>query len=638
MGRATLRLRIDRLALIGTSREIEFGPGLNVVLGPISTGKSSLMQLMRVFLGGSYTPKRMPEVKATVSDLAGHLTLGDDAFSIRRPLVTTPTASVEIAGGNDEALSLPTMAGGSTQMSYGDWLVNKLGLPVLRVPSAPTRPDESEPVKVSISDYLRYCRLTQEQIDTDVLGSSNWPTDYKRRVVFRILYGAYDTEVARLQQSLRELGSEIRRLEASEAAADLFLEGTNFENRAAVDQRLAEVEVEREALLADSTGEAEEAADSSHSQELHELVGRLDAALARIKLARGREREAADDLTELRNQLETQSARLTRSIVAGEAFFDFDFQVCPRCGNQVAKDRAEDGHCYLCTQPEAPVQHREDLVREQARISTQIAETEELIAGHVSATLEFDAELERLSCERSTVGQRLDEATASFVSDKAQVANQRAADISRLTATAEHLHEYAGLFERLDQLRQRLASATGERDEIEASLEQAEARDSSLGDHLEALEEQFASFVEGIDVPRFDGEPRAALDRNDYQPIVNGRKIDGLSAGTRVLVNVAYLLANHVVASTRGVPLPGILLVDGMTANIGRADYDAARIENIWAELLKLNAEMADQLQIVVAVNELPEQFDVGDFVRLELSEQDRLVPTNDLERVQEGR
>lgn len=629
-----MRLRINHLALVGTSREVELEPGLNVVLGPISTGKSSLMQLMRVFLGGSYTPKRMPEVKATVSDLAGRLTLGDQEFSIRRPLVTTPTASVEIAGGDDEALSLPATAGGSTQISYGDWLINKLELPVLRVPSAPTRPDESEPVKVSISDYLRYCRLTQEQIDTDVLGSSSWPTDYKRRVVFRILYGAYDTDVARLQQNLRELGSEIRRLEASEVAADLFLEGTSLENRAAVEQRLAEIETQRETLLAESATEAEEAVISSQSQELQESAARLDAELARLKFSYDNEKVAAEELTELRNQLETQSARLTRSIVAGEAFFDFDFLVCPRCGNQVAKDRTAEDHCYLCTQPEPPVQQREDLVREQARLATQITETEELVGGHERAAEELHQAIEERTLDRRAIGERLNEATAGFVSDRAEAATQRAADISRLAADAGHMRNYLGLFERLDQLRQRLTAAVAERDEVEAHLEEAEARDSSLVDHLAALEGQFRAFVEGIDVPRFDGEPRAAIDHNDYQPIVNGRKIDGLSAGTRVLVNVAHLLAHHVAAPARNVPLPGLLLIDGMTANIGRADYDAERVENVWAELLKLHEEMADQLQVVVAVNDLPERFDVRDFVRIELSEQDRLVPTADLERV----
>jgi hypothetical protein len=633
-----VRLRIDQLALVGTSRTVGLQPGLNVILGPMSTGKTSLMQLLRVFLGSSYSPKDLPEVKATVSELAGRLVIGDQEFSVRRPLVTTPTASVEIAGGDDEVLALPAMTAASQQMSYGDWLIGKLSLPVLRVPSAPTKPEESEQVKVSISDYLRYCRLTEDQIDTDVLGSSLPFSDYKRRVVFRILYGAYDTEVVRLQQGLRELGSEIRRLEGSEAAGEAFLEGTSFENRAAVDRRLAEVEEEREALVADSASEASEAAEVSQSQKLQERAAHLDRELANDQAAAASEREAAENLVELRNQLETQSARLTRAIVSGEAFFDFDFRVCPRCGNEVAHDRVEEGCCYLCAQPEPTVQQREDLVREQARITTQIAETEDLITDHERSVMELEAHIEGLSRERQVLGRQLDEVTAGFVSDRAEVATRRAADASRLAAERDHLREYLGLFERQESLRQRLTAAVAERDEIETALEQAEAREGSMAEHLKALEEQFGSLVETIEVPRFDGDPqpRAAIDHHDYQPIVNGRKIHGLSAGTRVLVNVAHLLAHHIVAPAQGVHLPGLLLIDGMTANIGRIDYDAERIEDIWGELLRLNEAMANDLQIVVAVNELPEKHDVADFVRLELSEDDRLVPTEDLARARE--
>ena len=633
-----MRLRLNQIVLVGTSRKVEFEPGLNVILGPMSTGKSSLMQLLRVFLGGGYSPKRLPEVKATVSDLAGSVALGDQEFSIRRPLVTTPTTSVEIAGGDDEVLGLPAVTATSQQMSYGDWLMGKLGLPVLRVPSAPTRPEESDPVKVSINDYLRYCRLTEEEIDTDILGSSLPFSDYKRRVVFRILYGSYDTEVARLQQSLRELGTEIRRLEASDAAAEVFLQGTSFENRAAVDQRLLEVEDQRETFVADAGTEAEEAADRSQSQELQELAARQDDELVKDRAALARERDAAASLAELRNQLETQSARLTRAIVAGEAFFDFDFRVCPRCGNEVAPEQVDDGHCYLCTQPEPVVQQREDLVREQARVTAQIAETEELIADHDSAAEGLAERIEERSLDRLTTGRQLDEATAGFVSDRAETATRRAADISRLAAEADHLREYLGLFERQDEIRRRIATASSEKDEVETALEQAETRESSLRDHLAALEERFSGLVETVGVPRFDGDPqpRSAIDHNDYQPIVNGRKIVGLSAGTRVLVNVAHLLAHHVVAPTQGIPLPGLLMIDGMTANIGRIDLDADRIESIWGELLRLHEEMADQLQIVVAVNELPERHDLSDFVRLELSDDDRLVPTADLTRARE--
>src|SRR6266487_4210701 len=235
MGCETLRLRIQRLVLMGTSREVSFGPGLNVIHGPISTGKSALMRLLRIALGGDYDGIS-PEVDAKVTNLAAELLLGDEQYAVRRRMVQTPTASVEVAGDND-ALVLPAMrAGPNAPLSYGDWLLEKLGLPRLEVPAAPSRPGDSAFVRVTVNDYLRYCRLTQEEIDVDVLGSSMWFKDHKRRIVFRILYGSFDAEVARLPQRLREVQTELRALRSDETAFARFLEGTAFASRIAIER------------------------------------------------------------------------------------------------------------------------------------------------------------------------------------------------------------------------------------------------------------------------------------------------------------------------------------------------------------------------------------------------------------------
>jgi hypothetical protein len=202
-------LRVNSLVLVGTSRTIRFSAGLNVIVGPISTGKTSLMKLLEAFLGGNFRGIS-PEVNSSVSELAGEITIGKANYSIIRPLVQSDTTRVQVAG-DGVAERLPAMrSDAGAPLTYGVWLLEKLDLPVLRVPQAPTRPSESAFIPVSINDYLRYCRLRQDEIDVDVLGSSQPFRDIKRRYVFRILYGGYDAEVARLQDELRTLQSELR--------------------------------------------------------------------------------------------------------------------------------------------------------------------------------------------------------------------------------------------------------------------------------------------------------------------------------------------------------------------------------------------------------------------------------------------
>src|SRR5438067_557424 len=122
-----MRLRINSIALVGTSRQVAFAPGLNVVEGPISTGKTSLMRLLAVLLGAGYDGLT-PEVDESVTALGGELRIGDHVFSVVRRLVRTDTASVEIAG-NGTLERLPAMRADSPDgLTYGNWLLRTLGL------------------------------------------------------------------------------------------------------------------------------------------------------------------------------------------------------------------------------------------------------------------------------------------------------------------------------------------------------------------------------------------------------------------------------------------------------------------------------------------------------------------------------
>lgn len=621
-------LRVNSIALVGTSREARFEPGLNVILGPISTGKTSLMKLLEVLLGGNYR-RINPEVDRSVSELAGELKIGEGTYSVIRPLVQTDTARVQVAG-EGIAERLPAMRqDGGAPLTYGVWLLERLGLPILRVPQAPTRPTESSFIPVSINDYIRYCRLRQDEIDVDVLGSSVSFRDIKRRYVFRILYGGYDVEVARLQDELRTLQYELSQLEGGRAAFDRFLEGTALENRADIQRQLAEAR-ERQVEFVRARGElaAPERA-TPNALRLRAEIAAIEQRIADAAAELERERRGANQLGELANELQAQSARLTKAIVAGERFFDFEFVVCPRCGSALEDGRGQEAHCYLCLQSEPPAPTREELIREQDRVNAQIAETEELVRAHEQRARDLEQSVSASDAERAERGRLLDEEASSFVSDQAERIQSLAHEMAALGERMQRLEDYLALFQRLDEALSRMAELQQRRTELEAALERAEQLDAVTAGRIERLEQWFANYVEALEVPRFGTGVRAAIDRNDYQPVVNGQKFPELSAGVRVLVNIAHLLAHHRAALDLDLALPGLMMVDGIAKNIGTAGYDAARIEDIWTSLISLSDELGQEIQVIVAANDVPER--VKPYVRLALSAEERLIPTSDL-------
>ena len=91
------------------------------------------------------------------------------------------------------------------------------------------------------------------------------------------------------------------------------------------------------------------------------------------------------------------------------------------------------------------------------------------------------------------------------------------------------------------------------------------------------------------------------------------------------MANLAYTLAHHLTALDFDLPLPGLLLIDGITKNVGRDEYDQARVDAVFQTLLSIGAEHGERLQIIVAANDVPAAAE--DRVARRLSPDDRLIP-----------
>jgi hypothetical protein len=622
-----LRLAIRRLSLVGTTREIEFDLGLNVVLGDFTTGKTPLMRALRVFLGTSYDGI-IPEF-SHVSDLAGRLEIGDETVSVVRRLVQSRDASVDIAAEGFSArlpVSSPKRPGMPT---YNSWFLEKFGLPELRVPTAPSKPAESATSPVSVADYLRYCRLTQDQIAKDILGSSEWFKDYKRRIVFRIYFGGYDAKVAQLQEQLREVESRLRTNIQQTHAFDQFLEGTVLANRAELRHELEVAEARLTSSDERSTALASGGRKSPEAAQLGQAVLRLDAEIRDLEETERSETLALTQSGEIARQLRAQSGRLTQAVVASSHFVDYEFRVCPRCSQKVQPGRAEGEDCYLCMQQPGEQPTRADLLTEQIRVEQQIDETGELIEVHRAAAERAAAEIETTRGKRRESSAALDRLTATYVSEHAQEIAASAAERASAVSRIEQLETYSQLLAKADAARSSTQQLQLKRDGIEEQLERAEQTDRKAAERVDHLEARFAEAVEALEIPRFieAAEPRAAIGHADFEPIVNGRRVDQLGGGMAVLVNVAYMIAIHRTAIELDLAIPGLLMIDGINQNLGRDEYDSRRYELIWRELIRLANDHTDRLQLIVATNDVPDFVEELDVVKVRLRPDDRLVP-----------
>jgi hypothetical protein len=619
-----VRLRIEEITLVGTSRTIRFEPGMNAIVGSMSGGKTATVSCLRALLGADVSV--VPELRGRT--IAGTVLVGDRRFHIVRTLVTTPNSMVEIAevGGRREVWRLPaSQLQAGYDETFRDWWRNVLRLPRLSVPRAPND-DRSPLVPVTISDYLMYCVLRQKEIDSSVFGTpDNYSKNIKRKYVFEILYGLYDPEAAGLRDRLREVTTELAALTADANTLERILQTTAFASRAQLEVERQETEGELiRARQADIhlTGELAESATVT----LRERIAEAEAEIARIAGAAEAEAVSITNLRELHGQLIAQSRRLTRALVAERLLNDFEFHTCPRCGAGVP-ERGDEHTCRLCLQTPPHLPAPSSLAAEKDRIIEQVTETEELIARSTQRLAQLRTAQAAQTNKRADLGAQLDRATATYITDQADRIRGIAARQARLEEHLARLDDGLALHDRLAGQAQRVAALEREQEDLNSKIDATRHSNQTVSERLRKLDEAFEAALRSFDAPRFDDQPGSYINKKTYLPVVDGRPFADLqSQGVEVLVNVAHVLAHqHVALSDHDIPLPNLLIIDGISSNVGHEGVDLERLRKMYASLLRAATEHVDRLQIIVTDNDSPPI--EGIHRALELSDTDRLVP-----------
>ena len=83
------------------------------------------------------------------------------------------------------------------------------------------------------------------------------------------------------------------------------------------------------------------------------------------------------------------------------------------------------------------------------------------------------------------------------------------------------------------------------------------------------------NYLERLNVPTLGDTLSVSINRTNYLPEVSTRTLMSFPQGLKTLVNVAHALAHHTVAIDRGLSLPGLLVLDGVSANSGERDSTA---------------------------------------------------------------
>lgn len=622
--------RIRGLRLVGARRDyvVDFTDDdrvarqLSVIAGEISTGKTSILQLIDYCLGAKEYPDhdeiianvRAAQLSIEVREAAGdQVDEGGNAnkggepaestvlYQAVRYIIERPIGSVgkvawlargDLEGTEDlprRSLSLDP----AEPDSLSQFLLGVCGLGGLRVKSAPTQEESSTSI-LSFRDIAPLWFLTNRRMDNaDLVLEKNPARLLKVRQVVDYFFGVGDEESSEVAAQIEGLRGDIRTAEAGIKALRSFLDDAGFGNLESLDEeadaeriRLAEARAE----LTVATGRL--GARTEFASQLREDFG--DAtALTRRTQAELRDRQTLlRRLDPLRSQYADDLRKLEMLEESQRLFGSLTIVTCPACFSTLdGPPTVVNGHCSLChgdltgraaanadTGEDAPSVESDSDDEESSPTEFSVAGEQRSVRRRLKQLKDFigDVAAEVHQLEDKLVGEQqqvvaaqraLDQATSRTI---APFMSERDAISSRVAASSARLDELT----RRRRMLQQLALRENALAQSHASLQRALDRRRELerarlprDELVSRLSSRFFATLEALGYPKLDN----AYLRRDLVPVVRGKLYHRAgSSGAMTLVALAWQLTIFEEAVEAGQGHPGFLLIDSPQKNLRR--------------------------------------------------------------------
>ncbi len=597
-----MNLVLESLVLLCKQSEerVRFGRRLSFFHGEMSTGKSTIAELIDYCLGGSL--QKTPAIQSELVGVQLQALAGDTALLIERNPNTT--TSVEVSWereGEAGRENLPLQAGeepvvGNEIYNFSDFLLCSLGMPVLKVRKRKGEPD-SALQRLSFRDFYRFCYLDQPDLDSSFFLLEQPIRQEKSKDVLRYVLGFHSDRLNELQAELSEVRQKQRTMREASKQIDEFLHRYGFASKATIEFEIDKLNDEEEKLDEEIENQGnEDLPAATVAEEDQYLINALSEAIA----------SKAEAIADIEQRLKEQESliaefigmkfKLARSSTASELLKGASFHACPACGTEV-NQKSDGVHCVLC---------KSDLAKAPGGFESDNVVMERDLSDRID---DLKRSVQRL--KRSLDRQR--EELSALTTKRADA--QRSIDFARRQVESEYIKRARRLESRRGAIRERrslLVRIMGMPGEVEAKLKEADTLSAMISklereiqteqgrfeagrENVNALEKNFHAILRAIHFPEIKADDKVFLNQRTWFPYLHPKGNESLawtfsdagSGGKMVLFKICFALALHQTAAQRELPLPRLIVIDSPMKNI-TPDINPEIFRNFYAELYRL--------------------------------------------------
>lgn len=603
-------LYIHSLTLKGYRKDyiVSFKKGLNFITGPISTGKSSILELVNYALG-SKSHKDYLEVKSSCTDVELIIEIKGEKYKVVRPLFYFDrpfklfTWDLSIKDFPEE-FEIIEVSSPRENKSLSRFLLDKLDVPEITIANQ----------AFSFRDLFKYCYVNQSDIDSEnLLDEKYYQSNFKRKPTLEIILNSLNQLLHQLKELRKQKKESLSEFHLKKNAIVDFLSSVdlNINSETIIDLKndlnarkitvINELnEIKQTSKLKDDFTKSLEAQLFRYNREIRQLKNNHQDIL-----------EYKNKLSLLRNQYSKESIKYDYLIMAQGKIQSIEFQECPSCSSDLKP--VEFGKCSLCGNDLTELEPEEvkALKLEKKRLNSKINELIDFIEKQDYEINSISKNIEQLVKKRAKSEEKLNTAQQVYVSPLISKIEELNREIGEIDKHIENIDSSNKVQIELSDISSEIRYAELRLEELIKQIKDLEAENINFDAVLTQLSRKYFSTLKSFDFPKLSD---AYIDEKTYLPFIRNVKYDNIgSGGALTLITIAYFISIlKACLQLKKTYHPGILMLDTVGKNLGAVESqgdndDEFRDHKIFRLMLKHLSEFAqeneDNIQLIMINN-----------------------------------
>lgn len=496
MSKSTLRL--GRLIILRGSNHVydqEFHPGVNIIRGWNSTGKSTIMDFLVYVLG--YEIVSWTDEQLLCGSVVAEIFINGVQVCLKRDISETGQAPTLIFEGDYDAAAKDSESWlryssrrSAERHSFSQQIFDMLGLPMHK---------NDDDANLTMHQILRLLYVDQLTSTSKLLKADDQHDNATiRRAIGEYLLGIDDLESHNIRQGLMTANKVFEAINGElKAIYKMFGNDASSINRKVLNGEIAEVNSTIDSLISKRgdiqvfTHEKLDEMAEKKTVELADDIGRLNAEIGALQEVRRDTNIELLDTKHFLDSLEYRLRSLSESKLVNGGLGGISFKYCPSCLTEVSAD-VDQHSCALCKADIGNKERDFAYIQMMNEINFQIKESLVLVEDFQNTVNDCNSKIPAYRRQLSILKEEYND-LVSFTDNRSALIAEVSTEIGYQKSLIETLEEKLGLVEKVEGLQRRKAGAQGAITELEDRLEALKAKNRNRFETVYSEIERFTS-------------------------------------------------------------------------------------------------------------------------------------------------